>query len=89
MRVGKLKESGGRMTEQEAINLIHCCMHINNDGILEARDMAIKSLEKQIPKKTNILYEDNIFRREHFCPCCGKSVIWYYCPHCGQKLDWK
>ena len=96
MRVGKLKESGGRMTEQEAINLIHCCMHINKDGILEARDMAIQSLEKQIPMKPDI--EGDGYANGHLvydtwiCPNCETHYeIDYddydYCPKCGQAID--
>ena len=35
------------MTEQEAIDLVHCCMHVGDERILEARGMAIESLKKQ------------------------------------------
>lgn len=54
--------------------------------------IAIKALEKQIPKKVVI---DNIY----ICPYCGANVetdcgddmLDYrlnYCDNCGQKLDW-
>ena len=53
----------------------------------EAMNMAIKALEKQIPKK--IVKHDK-------CPVCnnGQSTTWYYvgasyCEYCGQKLSWE
>ena len=60
--------------------------------------MAIKALEKQIPKKPT--YEgdgyapDGMFIwGEWMCPCCGRRYEvdyddYDYCPDCGQKLDW-
>ena len=48
----------------------------------EAIDMAIKTLEKQIPKKAELCYEDLI------CPVCGSDVEWKrYCEECGQRID--
>ena len=63
--------------------------------ITEALDMAIKALEKQIPKKVveinipNTYYSKAGIRYE--CPTCHK--INYYketdhCILCGQALDW-
>lgn len=76
------------MTNQEAIDLIHCCLHINNEKILTARDMAIQALEKQIPKKITEIHCD-----EYYCPNCGSEnncdqyvVSDKYCPKCGQAL---
>lgn len=50
----------------------------------ESIDMAIKALEKQIPKK--------VINRCMFCECptCGNVEIQSssYCCDCGQKLDW-
>lgn len=65
----------------------------------ESIDMAIKALEKQIPKKPirHAVWED--FK----CPACGSTEIrpydteyreydknceFEYCSDCGQKLDW-
>ena len=50
--------------------------------------MAIKALEKQIPKKVN-LYIGN----DMSCPACGHRLRGYegirnpYCKYCGQQLD--
>ena len=50
----------------------------------ESIDMAIKALEKQIPKKPT----DRCMYKE--CPACGEVEIEFckYCPSCGQNLDW-
>ena len=66
--------------------------------VVEARDMAINALEKQIPKKPYIQQDDrNNDCLE--CPSCD-SFIGYeydcrdehyqinYCPCCGQAIDW-
>lgn len=49
---------------------------------IDACDMAIKALEKQIPKKYKWENEEPI------CPSCGETV-WYmeYCDGCGQLLS--
>lgn len=59
------------------------------------KDLAIKSLEKQIPKKP-ILNDDE----DHVCPECHGGFIYpnyvtedkhqhcNYCNECGQRLDW-
>lgn len=70
--------------------------HDSKSGI--AIDVAIKSLEKQIPKE-KVLYEDKFFH----CPCCDEplgykwkkyptekeSYEWLkFCWDCGQALKW-
>ena len=67
------------------------------DGI-EAIQIAIQALEKQIPKKPT--YEGDGYAPdgtfvfdEWLCPCCGKRYEvdyddYDYCPNCGQKIDW-
>lgn len=64
----------------------------------KANEMAIRALEKQIPKKPT--YEGDGYAPDGtlvydtwICPCCGKRYeIDYddydYCPNCGQKFDW-
>lgn len=71
-----------------------------DDIIMEAIDVAIAALEKQIPKKMD--YEGdgcdnagNIIFDTAICPGCGKMFeIDYddnvnYCPDCGQRLKWE
>ena len=45
--------------------------------------LAIKALEKQIPKKPT----NNIWTH-YRCPVCMKLVNSRYCGTCGQRLDW-
>lgn len=55
--------------------------------VVKARDLAIKALEKQIPKKPDFT-EDKEFA---LCPCCnGKGLFdkQKYCDNCGQKIVW-
>lgn len=57
---------------------------------VKSLDMAIKALEKQIPK---IPMAYKVTNRAD-CPICGKTVrgidkpFGNYCNGCGQKLDW-
>ena len=72
------------MTEQEAIERLKCMklfMQISDkdneskflDEDYEANAMAIKALEKQMPKKTKIKKGCNwIFK----CPSCDKTLCW-------------
>ena len=65
---------------------------------IESIEIAIQSLEKQIPKKPT--YEGDGYAPdgtfvwdEWLCPCCGKRYEvdyddYDYCPNCGQKIDW-
>ena len=94
----------GRLTENEAIEKIrrqicnekgvqrYCrdnCMHGTEYC---SYSMAIKALEKQIPKKVKY---DEYGKEEGYPYCeCGKCLIddlvgVKYCPECGQKLDWE
>lgn len=51
-----------------------------------ALEMAIKALEKQIPKKPKT--DDRYVM--YICPWCNDfvKVSHNYCQNCGQKLDW-
>ena len=62
----------------------------------EEIDIAIKALEKQIPKKPNIEgdgYADGqLVYDTWICPCCEKHYeidydSYDYCPNCGQHID--
>lgn len=87
------------MTNQEAINdlkvilseITECeesiCYITDIDA--EPLRLAIKALEKQIPKKP-VYGAANIK-----CPNCGATLLYYfysfkidYCDECGQRLDW-
>ena len=87
------------MTNQEAINdlkvilseITECeesiCYITDIDA--ELLRLAIKALEKQIPKKP-VYGAANIK-----CPNCGATLLYYfhsfkidYCDECGQRLDW-
>lgn len=86
------------MNAQEAIARIkeHRDIHFHNElnaiYITEALDMAIETLEKQIPKKPI----GDLNSVPHYrCVACGEGVKTYksstvypYCHHCGQALDW-
>lgn len=58
-----------------------------------ANEMAIKALEKQIPRKP-IKSEKQVVRyvNTYYCPTCNLGFtgtnIAKHCYHCGQKFDW-
>ena len=87
------------MTESEAIKMLEIqkpaygCKEYKKP-LMYAYEMAIKALEKQIPKK---VVKDG--KWSYKCPCCGECAetdcgdAFYdyrldYCNGCGQKLDW-
>lgn len=86
------------MTEKEAIEIIEKYKGLfpsarNEDKSL---DMAIKALEKQIPKKPTLEgdgYADgHLVYDTWICPNCSYSYEvdydnYDYCPNCGQKID--
>jgi len=68
----------------------------HTDEEWQAVDMAMKALEKQIPKEP-IFTTDG----DYDCPVCSAKVYSFvvgwdgiiemscdYCPNCGQKIDW-
>jgi len=62
----------------------------------DSLDMAIKSLEKQIPQRpVEDPFEEGILFTRYKCPLCGCRRLGHgfdldkcHCPECGQKLDW-
>ena len=79
------------MTKQEAIKYIENHGYISDD----VKDMAIKALEKQIPKKPeNKMYSfyphSTLLKNKYGkCPICKSDQVWdEYSANCGQKLDW-
>ena len=96
------------MTESEAIKILQRDLQIQlenkalPDGI-EAIQIAIQALEKQIPKKIEIRKATNddieselrdfitVKGRICRCPscrCCIHISKLKYCWECGQKIDW-
>lgn len=90
------------MTEKEAIRNINALNAVcgqkdfYDEEFEKALGMAIKALEKQIPKKViprHIRKYDGFDDGE--CPTCRNSVLRdgfsndIYCDECGQKLDWE
>lgn len=71
-----------------------CYMQGTTGEHLEAIEMAIQALEKQIAEKVKNSGERIPF--EWYCPICGellcddgyKDTDIKYCDNCGQKLDW-
>ena len=81
------------MTESEAIKILQRDLQIQlenkalPDGI-EAIQIAIQALEKQIPKKPYKDNENGIYEKE-YCPICHISLFPndHHCI-CGQAIDW-
>ena len=76
------------MNNAEAIDMIQNDIKLHHDYLSgtyrKALNIAIKALEKQIPKK--FLWDDG----NPVCPVCREEV-WdmEWCNNCGQKLDRK
>ena len=65
---------------------------------IEAYDMVIEALEKQIPKRPEDLKPIKnaagyAFSKSGKCPCCGEIIEYYcnswVCDFCGQTIDWE
>lgn len=59
----------------------------DNQDLYNANLIAISALEKQIPKKPVIFFNEKIL----YCPSCTENVNKddWYCSQCGQKIDWE
>lgn len=70
-----------------------CYMQGTTGEHLEALDIAIQALEKQVAKKP-IKSDVKAIRyvNTYYCPVCQLGItgtnIAKWCYHCGQKLDW-
>ena len=91
------------MTESEAIKILQMDLQIQlenkalPDGI-EAIQIAIQALEKQISKKPIMKqYFENLEEEYLCCPTCGEiltdripadnKTFYFHCMNCGQKFD--
>ena len=78
------------MTIKEAIGQLKCNVegdYINLDD-LEAFNLAIPALEKQIPKK--VVPTQQPCKSRFACSICDKRLYskQKFCDRCGQALDW-
>lgn len=87
------------LPEQEAIEILTLNDELKKKfpNLKEVYEVAVKALEKQIPKKPN--YEGDGYADGELvydtwiCPNCEKHYEvdyddYDYCPNCGQALDW-
>lgn len=87
------------MTENKAIKILQRDLQIQlenkalPDGI-EAIQIAIQALEKQIPKKPVMVYDDKVDSNWCSCPICANGIGWKiharkikFCWECGHRLD--
>ena len=95
------------MTAQEAIDILRNAAWLGSDAdrerTEEAIEVAIKMLDKEIPKKPKLF--ERIYPKQWACPNCGysvtslheyqagafgtmtKTVIESRCLYCGQVID--
>lgn len=76
------------MTAKEAITVLEM-VETHNPMCKEAKDMAIKALKKQVPKKFKRV-DGKVFKYIK-CRVCD-NILNYgqdYCEKCGQKLNWE
>ena len=93
---------GENMKESEAIREVRFNMSkigLSDKAakrVVEARNMAIKALEKQIPKKPIIKHintSEEATEIEYTCSVCGTNFVeltpcMEWCPYCGNKIYW-
>lgn len=81
------------MTNKEATDAMKiikyaCALDSGNTNSVtdELFDMAIKALEREIPRMVNP--PSNPYYKGD-CPTCGHTIFSSpYCPMCGQRLKW-
>ena len=80
-----------KITEKTAISILNSARPRKGsyERLQKAFDMAIKALEKQIPKKVNNR-EEHADYIEGNCPDCDLPVcdVDNYCSKCGCLLEW-
>lgn len=82
------------MTIEEAKANLEKLLLLYDDGMIdfsvirESVSVAIKALEKQIPKKVHIEEHHPKYGHASFCPNCNRMDVggWSYCPYCGQAI---
>ena len=82
------------MSYKEAISILSVYYEPGDIRQNDALDLAIESLEKQIPTKPEYIsggYADGFLVWVACCPTCGHWLEVEdeeYCQNCGQKIDW-
>lgn len=78
-------------TDIAVLGMIRTLMGTGNAAVLNACNMGMEALEKQIPMEVTDVHVD-----EYYCPACGAEngccdgrVEDNYCPRCGQALRWE
>ena len=92
------------MTNEEARNILLTSIHPQTAEEAEAIGIAVKAIEKMIPKKPNEVL-GGPFPSPRWCSACGeivarqgwdatygKKFLWNcdenFCSNCGQAIDW-
>lgn len=84
------------MTNEDVIEYLASIWHYRAINRL-ALHIAIKALEKQIPKKPYFegdgYFDGELVMDTWICPCCGKCFEvdyeeYNHCTECGQAIDW-
>ena len=91
IKLAKNGKESMRMTESEALQILNISPKMKKEipNLAEVYEVAVKALEKQIPKK--IIYYGGNYK----CPNCEKPAMTVtarkkeFCDFCGQKLDWE
>lgn len=81
------------MTIETAIEILkpeHREPYESIDPVIDACEVAVSALEKQIPKKPIDNTNPHDFFVNIHCPVCKEYVTkkYKYCRNCGQALDW-
>lgn len=76
------------ISDNDCDNCEYCYSQGNFGEQKEAFQIAIKALEKQMPKKPK--EKDCIGFNTLACPECKMALYLYepYCDNCGQAIDW-
>ena len=84
------------MTPQEAIEIleVNAICSPQATKFKKAVEVAKQALEKQIPKKPDVVGEEYIYEKDEWekdyeCSNCGNPYVDdSFCSCCGQKIDW-
>lgn len=79
---------------KERLELIEKCYRGKVEDYKQALELGVKALEKQIPKKPMMVYDDKVDSNWCSCHICANGIGWEiparkikFCLECGQRLD--